>query len=135
MAQGILTKFPKTIKPNIAFPNLTFTLIEMLDYVERRLFPNGIPTESTMSLTRKDYKLAGEIMAMSVMQGGQAPNLMSSKIFDYLRGKLSVSQIESSTTRELCEKVRLQIDKQCNYMLQIKFALINISNCMPPNFV
>jgi hypothetical protein len=29
----------------------------------------------------------------------------------------------------------LQIDKQCNYMLQIKFAFINISNCMPPNFV
>ena len=79
----------------------------MLDYVERRLFPDGIPTDSTMSLTRKDYKLAGEIMAMSIMQGGQAPNLMSSKIYDYLCGKLSVSQIESNFTRELCEKVRL----------------------------
>ena len=77
----------------------------MLDYVERRLFPNGIPTDPTMSLTRKDYKLAGEIMAMTIMQGGQAPNLTSSKIFGYLCGKLSVSKIESSSTRELCEKV------------------------------
>lgn len=79
----------------------------MLDYVERRLLPNGIPTDSTMSLTRKDYKLAGEIMAMTIMQGGQAPNLMSSKIYDYLCGKLSVSQIESNSTRELREKVRI----------------------------
>jgi hypothetical protein len=100
-----MDKISQTIKPNVCFPDLTFTLIEMLDYIERRILPNGVPTESTMSLTRKDYKLAGEIMAMSVMQGGQAPNLMAHKIFDYLHGKLVVSQIESSTTRELCEKV------------------------------
>ncbi|CAB3978122.1 Hypothetical predicted protein [Paramuricea clavata] len=74
-----------------------------------------------MSLTSKDYKLAGEIMAMSVMQGGQAPNLTSSKIFDYLRGKLSVSQIESSTTRELCEKE--QVGKILPQLLQLEEGL------------
>lgn len=77
----------------------------MLDYAERRLFQNGKPIESTMALTRKDFKLAGEIMAMSIMQGGQAPNLMSPQIFNYLCGNLSVSQINSTPHRELCEKV------------------------------
>ena len=95
----------------------------MLEYVERRLFPNGIPTDSTMSLTRKDYKLAGEIMAMTIMQGGQAPNLMSSKIYEYLCGKLSVSQIESNASRKLCEKVRLQI---LNYNLP-KLSIFNMN--------
>lgn len=79
--------------------------LEMLDYVERRLFPDGKPVESTMSLTRKDFKLAGEIMAMSIMQGGQAPNLLASQTFNYLCGNLSVCQINSIPHRELCEKV------------------------------
>ena len=77
----------------------------MLDYVQRRLFPDGKPIQSTMSLTRKDFKLAGEIMAMSIMQGGQAPNLLSSQIFKYLYGNLSVCEMNSIPHRELCEKV------------------------------
>ena len=79
----------------------------MLDYVERRLFPNGKPTESTMSLTKKDFKLAGEIMAMSILQGGQAPNLITSQIFNYLCGNLSIYQMNSVPHRELCEKVSM----------------------------
>ena len=82
-------------------------VIEMLDYVERRLFPNGKPVESTMSLTRKDYKLAGEIMAMSILQGGQAPNLITSQIFNYLCGNLSIYQMNSVPRQELCEKVSM----------------------------
>lgn len=83
-----------------------FVFLEIFDYVERRIFPDGKPVESTMSLTRKDFKIAGEIMAMSIMQGGQAPNLMASQIFDYLCGKLSISQMNSVSSREICEKVR-----------------------------
>lgn len=78
----------------------------MLTYVERRLFPNGKPIDSTMALTRKDYKLAGEIMAISVIQGGQAPHFMSAQTFEYLCGNLSVCNITSIPHKELCEKVR-----------------------------
>ena len=69
-------------------------VIEMLDYVERRLFPNVKPIESTMSLTKKDFKLAGEIMAMSILQGGQAPNVITSQIL-VIRGK-KCKQMQSS---------------------------------------
>lgn len=45
----------------------------MMKYIERRLFPEGKPINSTMALTGKDYRLAGEIMAMSVIQGWPGP--------------------------------------------------------------
>ena len=82
----------------------------MLDYIERRILPDRKPKESNMSLTRKDLKTAGEIMAMSLMQGGQAPNLFASQIFFYLCGHLSVSQM-----KEVCEKVRLHSKFQIGY--------------------
>lgn len=94
-----------------------FVYIEMLDYTKRRLFQNGKPIESTMALTRKDFKLACEMMAISIMQGGQAPNLMSPQIFNYLCGNLSVSQINSTPHRELCEKVT-----DVKFFMNTKFA-------------
>lgn len=78
---------------------------EMLDYVEKRLFPDGIPVESTMALTMHDFKQAGEVMAMSILQGGQAPNLLQPHIFDYLCGNLSIDKMKSISNREICEKV------------------------------
>ena len=77
-----------------------------------------------MSLTRKDYKLSGEIMAMTIMQGVRAPNLMSSRIYDYLYGKLSVSLIESNFTRELCQKIWL-------YLLNYNLPKLRIFNMNP----
>ena len=81
----------------------------MLTYVERRLFPNGKPIDSTMALTSRDYKLAGQIMAMSVIQGGQAPHLMSAQIFEYLCGMLSVNNMSSIHHKDLCQKVRARL--------------------------
>ena len=52
-----------------------------------------------MSLTKKDLKLAGEIMAMSILQGGQAPNLITSQ--------LSIYQMNSVPHRELFGKVSM----------------------------
>lgn len=60
-----------------------------------------------MSLARKDFKLAGEIMAMSIIQGGQAPNLLASQVFNYLCGNFSIPQMSSIPHKELCEKVSM----------------------------
>ena len=45
-------------------------LLEMLEYIERRLFSDGKPVNSTVSLINQDFRVAGEIMAMSILQGG-----------------------------------------------------------------
>ena len=79
----------------------------MMKYIERRLFPEGKPINSTMALTGKDYRLAGEIMAMSVIEGGQAPHFISAQIFKYLCGDRSVNNMNSIVHKELCEKVSI----------------------------
>ena len=77
----------------------------MLDFVQRRLFSEGAPVESTISLATKNFKLAGEIMAMSILQGGQARNLFSANIFNYFCGNLQAKNIDSPLARDLCEKI------------------------------
>ena len=49
----------------------------------RRFFVSGKPVASTMMLMQNEYKFSGELMAMSIMQGGPAPNLFSQNVFDY----------------------------------------------------
>ena len=68
----------------------------MLTFIERRLFSNGMPADSTTSLANKNFKLAGEIMAMSMLQGVQAPNLFSAKVFNYFWGNFLIEDINSS---------------------------------------
>ena len=48
-----------------------FHVLEVLSYVEARLFVEGIPSKSTISLNYGDFKLAGEVMAMSIVQHGK----------------------------------------------------------------
>ena len=45
-----------------------FHVLEVLSYVETRLFVEGIPSKSTISLNRGDFKLVREVMAMSIVQ-------------------------------------------------------------------
>jgi hypothetical protein len=47
--------------------------LEMLEYVEAKLFNNGKPINSINSiiaLQNEDFKRAGEVMVMSILQGG-----------------------------------------------------------------
>ena len=66
----------------------------MLEYAKTRLFEEG--STSTMSLIKEDFKLAGEIMAMSILQDGQAPNFLSPIVYQYLTGDLNITDIKSS---------------------------------------
>ncbi len=79
----------------------------MLEYAKTRLFEEGLPSTSTMSLIKEDFKLAGEIMAMSILQDRQAPNFLSPIIYQYLTGDLHIIDIKSSKHRTLCENVIL----------------------------
>ena len=66
-----------------------------------RLFGNGIPVESTVALTQDLFKYAGELMAMSIIQEGPAPNFISPVIFDVIakglcKANLSTDMIENT---------------------------------------
>ena len=68
--------------------------------------------ESTVALTEETFKLGAELIAMSVIQGGPAPNFMSSIIYDIisrgLKGQacLSLDMIENENLKTVAQKVQ-----------------------------
>ena len=54
----------------------------MIEYCRNRLFPHGFPTKSMLAVTRDDFVTAGEVMAMSVVQGGPSPNFLAREIYN-----------------------------------------------------
>ena len=82
--------------------------LEMLEHIERRLSLDGIPIDSTVSLSNGDFALAGEIIAMSILQGGPAPSFFDPNVFDYISNQpLSPESIEAN--KEAALKVILNL--------------------------
>ena len=64
--------------------------------------------DSTVALTEETFKLGGELMAMSMIQGGPAPNFMSPIISRGLKGQayLSLGMIENENLKTVAHKVQ-----------------------------
>ena len=78
--------------------------LEMLEHIERKLFLNGKPIDSTVSLSNEDFSFAGEGIAMSILQGGPAPSFFDPNVFDYISNQpLSPESIK--TYKEAALKV------------------------------
>lgn len=52
-----------------------------------RFFINDSLTSSTVGVINEEYKLVGEAMIMSIVQGGRAPSFLSENLFSYLAQK------------------------------------------------
>ena len=88
-------------------------LIETLDQMKIRLFEDGVPVASTISLSEGYYKAAGLLMACSIVHGGPAPNFMAQWVFDYIahglhQVPLGIDDIQNKLPKKVAEKV------QCN---------------------
>lgn len=78
--------------------------------MQHKFFSNGFPVSSTMALNGGDFKLCGEIMGMSVIQGGPAPNFLASQVVSYLLGKqLEIGENKTPRYKMACESVSIYI--------------------------
>ena len=83
-------------------------LIELLAVIQRMFFHDGYPVPSTMAINSGDFKLCGEVMIMSVLQGGPAPNCLAPPVACFIVGKpLSPSEIQKSVYKSACENVSM----------------------------
>jgi hypothetical protein len=86
--------------------NISCIFSEMLEHVERKLFSNGKPINSTVALINEDFRLAGEIIVMSILQGGPAPSFINPDVFRYLtKQTLTIERMPESKYKETAEKV------------------------------
>ena len=79
----------------------------------RRLFHDGFPMHSITALVNNEFRIAGELMALSFAQGGPAPCILAEEVFDYLVcGMESVTAI--TWADRLSDKAKLLIKQVGN---------------------
>ena len=96
----------------------------MLDAIESRLFTSDpdsnhpdiqaarVPCDSTMAMTSGHFRIAGEILAASLVQGGPTPGFFAEWVFKYLLSGIESimvdeSKIKDDSVRQLIIRVRL----------------------------
>eukprot|EP00794_Sanderia_malayensis_P013170 gene13169-14520_t len=57
---------------------------DMMEIMKRKLFCNGKPVISTMAISNEEFIMAGQLMAMSIVQGGPAPSFMHMSLYHYM---------------------------------------------------
>lgn len=91
---------------------------EMLEHMERRLFCNGKPINSTVAIMNGDFRFAGEVMVMSLLQGGPAPSFISPDVYKYItKQALTTEGMPDSKYKEAVKKV-------CCNKMEITICLI-----------
>ena len=50
----------------------------------QQLFRDGFPMHNITAFINDEFRIAGELMAISFAQGGPAPCIFAEEVFDYL---------------------------------------------------
>ena len=84
---------------------------EILQHIKMILFRDGLPTASTVDLLNENYEIAGELLVMSILQGGPAPCFMEHCLYQFI-AKLPIP------TRDLPSEWKLFAEKVKQYFIQ-----------------
>ena len=90
-----------------------------MEQVNRRLFCNGSPVVNMAALAEEEFKIAGEIMASSIVQGGPAPGFLSSSMYAYIVN--GVGSVRADDADEIVEDLHMKnaINKVPGYNLSL----------------
>ena len=73
--------------------------------MKEHLFNEGKPSDSMVSLLNNEFKIAGEVMVMSIIQGGPAPAFIAPSAYAFLTGQpLDVDSV-ADPERDLLRQV------------------------------
>ena len=76
-----------------------------------QLFENGFPLASTLNVGKKLYEYPGQVIAMSLLQGGQNPTILSKSTYKFISSSTALTpedyEVESEfyieqTVKEVC---------------------------------
>ena len=81
-----------------------------------RLFATGVPMAATAALANNEFMYAGNLMAASLLQGGAAPCILKTWVYDYMfwglssELELSIDDITTSEVKNFVKKVHAPKD-------------------------
>ena len=89
-----------------------------------------VPCESTVGLTEGSFHRAGELMAMSLAQGGPPPNFLSKWVYDHLSSGIRGVEVDFARLREssfghVAEKVR-------QFYVRVRYNFFTKLSSVPP---
>ncbi len=80
--------------------------VDMLEIAQRKLFLNGWPVKSVIALSSQQFHLVAELMVMSILQGGPAPNFLDSAVYSYIsRTSLDPDKNKNILNRNIAKNV------------------------------
>ena len=105
-----------------------FHNIESLEQVRRKLFINGAPVVNMDALAKEEFKYAGELMSMSIVQGGPAPCFFRNCVYLYMAK--GVDGITADIAGDVVEDLHFKdvISKVNSPTTRVRFFLYAIAN-------
>ncbi|KAJ7391379.1 hypothetical protein OS493_018422 [Desmophyllum pertusum] len=97
--------------------SILVTINEMLEFCNSRLFPDGFPTQSVLAVAKDDFVTAGEVMAMSIAQGGPCPNFLAPEIYSVLSRSFVIEDLKDESLKETCLKLTSASEDQLSNIL------------------
>jgi hypothetical protein len=87
----------------------------------RKLFHDGFPVSNMAALAKGEFKVVGELMASSVVQGGPAPALLNQSSFQYIVH--GVASITADDAHDIVKDVCLKrtIEKVYDFICYLMF--------------
>ena len=81
-------------------------VLDMLELAEHKYFSSGWPVKSTIALSSQQFSIVGELMVMSVLQGGPAPNFLNPSVYSYIsKSQLDPNQNSCNLNRNVANNV------------------------------
>ena len=93
----------------------SFVYFDILEIAQRKLFLNGWPAKSVIALSSQQFRLVGELVVMSILQGGPAPNFLDPAVYSYI----SKSSLDSDKNENILNRT---IAKNVSYFAVIKLS-------------
>ena len=118
--------------------SLFFHFVDVLKHVAMRLFDEkGMLIPSTVALTSNHFKYAGELITLSVVQGGPCADFFSEHLYDLLSKSikdlnLTIDMIEDKEMKSVADKVSCWSEVVIFHVMKIYLKLI-ICICMHKN--
>ena len=81
-------------------------ILDILETVQRKYFLNGWPIKSTLAVSSRQFRTVGELMVMSILQGGPAPNFLDPTVYSYIsKTPLDPDKNKDSLNKDIAKKV------------------------------
>ena len=87
--------------------------------IGENMFPDGIPLDSTLHVQNGNYRTCGQIVAVSLAQGGPPPFFLDPAAFDMMAEDVNIHSIKETDLAEKEQRLLKQIELSCNENMDI----------------